>query len=148
MSISDINIKSRSWQLRKTIWVYIILSITAIAVDNIYALFGHGVQSATMTWMFLYPLMGGGLGYFLIERLIPRIVHARGYRLFYNLYNSGIATLTVGSFLKGILEIAGTSSPYTIGFYVTGCLFAAAGLIILFYIISCRTAPPVSPGEN
>jgi hypothetical protein len=113
--------------------VYIILSITAIAVNNIYALFGHGVHSAAMTWMFLYPLIGGGLGYFLIERLAPGIVKAKGYRLFYNLYNSGIATLTVGSFLQGILEIAGTSSPYTIGFYVVGLLFAVAGLVLLIY---------------
>jgi len=132
LSTSGINIKN-SWQLRKTIWVYIILSITAIAVNNLYALFGHGVHSAAMTWMFLYPLIGGGLGYFLIERLMPAIIHTGGYRLFYNLYNSGIATLTAGSFLKGILEIAGTTSPYTICFYIVGLLLAVAGLVILIY---------------
>jgi hypothetical protein len=39
----------------------------------------------------------------------------------------------VGSFLQGILEIAGTSSPFTIGFYVVGLLFAVAGLVLLIY---------------
>jgi zinc transporter ZupT len=126
-----IDIRNKNWQLRKTILVYIVLSLTAIAVDNIYAIFGHGVSSPAMTWMFLYPLIGGALIYFLIERLIPGVSRSPDYRLFYNVYNSGIATLTMGSFLKGILDIAGTSSPYTVLFNVTGWLFAAAGLILL-----------------
>jgi hypothetical protein len=125
------NVKDHNWQLRKTVLVYLILTLTAIAVNNIYALFGHGVHSASMTWMFLYLLIGGGIGYFLMERFIPGVVNAGGYQLFFNLYNSGLATLTVGSFLKGILEIAGTNSPYTIVFYITGGLFTAAGLIAL-----------------
>ena len=111
--------------------VYLVLSLTAIAVNNIYAIFGHGVHSAAMTWMFLYPLIGGTLIYFLIERLIPGVSKAAGYRVFYNAYNSGIAALTAGSFLKGILDIAGTSSTYTAVFYVIGWLFAAVGLILL-----------------
>lgn len=131
MSTLGIDIKYKNWQLRKTVLVFIVLSLTAIAVDNIYAIFGHGVSSAAMTWMFLYPLIGGALIYFLIERLIPGISRSPGYRLFYNIYNSGIATLTAGSFLKGILDIAGTSSTYTIVFSAIGWLFAAAGLILL-----------------
>jgi zinc transporter ZupT len=131
LSILGIDIRNKNWQLRKTILVYIVLSLTAIAVDNIYAIFGHGVSSPAMTWMFLYPLIGGALIYFLIERLIPGVSRSPDYRLFYNVYNSGIATLTMGSFLKGILDIAGTSSPYTVLFNVTGWLFAAAGLILL-----------------
>lgn len=142
MSISGINTKNTNWQLRKTVLIYIVLSLTAIAVDNIYAIFGHGVRSAAMTWMFLYPLIGGGLIYFLIERLIPGVSKAAGYRLFYNVYNSGIATLTVGSFLKGILDIAGASSTYTVIFNVIGWLFLVGGLILLASLtlryITCR----------
>ncbi|MFA6809194.1 MAG: hypothetical protein WCR27_09415, partial [Eubacteriales bacterium] len=82
-------------------------------------------------WMFIYPLICGALIYFLIERLIPGVSKIRGYRLFYNVYNSGIATLTVGGFLKGILEIAGTSSTYIVLFNVVGWLFVLVGLILL-----------------
>ena len=142
MSILGIDIKNKNWQLRKTILLYIVLSLAAIAVDNIYAIFGHGVSSATMTWMFLYPLIGGALIYFLIERLIPGVSKAAGYRVFYNLYNSGIAALFAGSFLKGILDIAGTSSSYTVIFNVIGWLFAAVGLILLTSFMVRYTAPP------
>jgi len=131
LSILGIDTNNQNWQLRKTGLVYLILSLTAIAVDNIYAIFGHGVSSAAMTWMFLYPLIGGALIYFLIERFIPGVSKATGYRFFYNVYNSGIATLTVGGFLKGILDIAGASSTYIVIFNVIGWLFVAVGLILL-----------------
>ena len=111
--------------------VYLALSFAAIAVDNIYAIFGHGVRSDAMTWMFLYPLIGGTLFYLLIELLIPWINRLVGYRVFFNIYNSGIATLTTGSFLEGILDIAGTSSPYVTVFYAAGWLLIASGLILL-----------------
>ena len=133
MSILGIDTKSKTWQMRKTVVVYIILSITAIAVDNIYAVFGHGVRSASMSWMFLYPLLGGALVYFFMERLAPRTGRAAGYRLFYNVHNSGIAILTAGSFLEGILEIAGTTSTYTVIFYIAGWIFLASG--VLLYLI-------------
>jgi hypothetical protein len=127
--ISDTDAKEKKRGLKRTIEVYMILAFTAVLTDNIYALFGHGVRSASMTWMFLYPLLGGALVYLLIELLLPRIRETAGLRLSYNLYNSGIALLTVGSFLRGILEIAGTASPYTPVFCLTGWGFAAAGLI-------------------
>jgi hypothetical protein len=134
----DIKDKCQKYETGKTILTYLALTVTAVLVDNIYALFGHGVRSAAMTWMFLYPLLGGALFYFFIGIIIPGISHAAGYRLFYNVYNSGIAILTVGSFLKGILDIAGTSSPYILLFYMTACLFIAAGLTLLaFPVLYC-----------
>ena len=131
MSILGIDTKNPSWKLRKTVLVYLLLSLAAIAVDNIYALFGHGVRSAFMSLMFLYPLVGGTAVYLLLELLAPRVSREPGYRLFSNLYNSGIAGLTTASFLQGVLEIAGTNSPYINAFYVTGGTMAAAGLILL-----------------
>lgn len=114
--------------LRKSAAVYVLVSLAAIVVDHIYALFAHGVSSAAMTWMFLYPLLGGALVYFLLDRLRPGVYGARYYRIFSNAYNSGIATLATGSFVRGILEIAGTSSPYTAAFYGLGAIIAATGL--------------------
>ncbi|MBN7772508.1 hypothetical protein [Clostridium aminobutyricum] len=125
MSISDIKVRSN----RKTVFVYIIASIVALVVNSVYGIFSHGVSSGAMTWMFLYPLLGGAFFYVVMGVLIPTANRINGYRKFYNLYNSGIATLTVGSFLNGILEIAGTSSPYTIFFYFAGGLLMAVGSI-------------------
>lgn len=128
MSISDINRKQRS----KTAIVYMTASLFTIAVNYIYSLFGHGEKSGFMTWMFLYPLLGGTL-IFILSALLPEVTHREGYRIFYNLYNSGIAALTVGSFMKGIFDIAGTSSRYVMAFSITGILFLLSGLVILVY---------------
>lgn len=127
----DINTKVQKY--KKTLLTYLIASIIAILVNNIYAIFAHGVSSAAMTWMFLYPLLGGMLFYLMICILMPNVSRKNGYRGFYNMYNSGIATLTVASFLKGILEIAGTSSPYIKFFNLAGVIFIATGLIYLFF---------------
>jgi hypothetical protein len=133
LSISAIKPKKQNWQLKKTVLVYYVLAATAIAVNYIYAIFGHGVHAPAMTWMFLYPLIGGALVYFLIAKLIPAVSNVTGYRLFYNLYNSGIATLTVASLLKGILDIAGTNSVYTGVFYVGGIILVVAGLVVFVF---------------
>jgi len=131
LSISGTDLKKRKKQIRKTILAYFTLSATAIAVNCIYGVFGHDVHSASMTWMFLYPLLGGTLFYTLVYLLIPDVVNLKTYRLFYNSYNSGIAALTIGNFLKGILEIAGTSSQYVLYFYIAGSLFILLGLAVL-----------------
>jgi hypothetical protein len=131
----DINKRNNKKQLGKTIWAYLILSVAAVVIDKVYDAFGHGVDSAAMTWMFLYPLLGGALFYFIIKTLIPHITKFADCRVFLNLYNSGIAALTLASLLKGILEIAGTNSPYLKYYYMTGGIFIAAGLIIIFMIM-------------
>lgn len=130
MYTSDTN-KWPAKGMGKTVWVHLALSATAIIVDNIYALFGHGVRSAAMSLMFLYPLLGGALGFFALRLAAPWARSGKGYRLGYNLYNSGIAVLTVGSFFKGILEIAGTASDHTRMFAITGWGLLAIGTIIL-----------------
>jgi hypothetical protein len=125
----DINKKNNEKQLRKTIWVYLVLSVVAVVVDKVYDIFGHGVNSVAMTWMFLYPLLGGALFYFIIQRIFPYSTKFVGWRVFLNLHNSGIATLTFASFIKGIFEIAGTNSPYLIYYYIIG-----GGLILVSLI--------------
>ncbi len=131
LSILDINNRNNQRQLGKTIRVYLILSVVAVVVDKVYGIFSHGVDSAAMTWMFLYPMLGGALFYFIILRLISNITKFDGYRVFLNAYNSGIATLTIASLLKGIFEIAGTNSSYLVYYYVTGGIFIAVGLVIM-----------------
>jgi hypothetical protein len=134
----DINTNAKRKQLRKTIFVYLILSVTAIVVDRVYDIFGHGVDSKAMTWMFLYPLLGGAVLYSAITLFSPNIIKFAGYRGFYNIYNSGIATLTFGSFLKGVLEIAGTNSDYLVFFYTVGGVFIVAGLVMMFVMVINR----------
>lgn len=138
MSTLGINLKGNNNQLKKTIWVYLGLSAAAVAIDQVYGVFSHGVDSVAMTWMFLFPLLGGALFYFIIQTFLSNKTRSAGFRIFANIYNSGIAALTLASLLKGILEIAGTDSPYLKYFYLSGELFIAAGLLILL-IIAIKT---------
>ena len=89
---------------------YIIAAIVCLIIAYIYSLFGHGVTSAYMTFMFLYPLIGG----------IPVLFIKDLNRFFISAYSCGIATLTVGSFVQGVFKIAGTSSEYPIIYYIVG----------------------------
>lgn len=106
----------------KTIVIFSIMTIFTFIFDKVYGIFGHGVTSPYMTYMFLYPLLGGVLFYGIIMLLIPSIVNKKRYRFFYNIYNSGIAVLTVGSFLRGIMEITGTFSTYLMAYTLVGWL--------------------------
>ncbi len=134
MFISGIKIKNNPTNLGKTIAVYLLLTLLSIAINLIYGFFSHGVHSAAMTGMFLYPLLGGALGYFLIARYAASITRFVVYRFGYNSYNSGIAALSVGSFLNGILEIAGTNSPYCLIFTIIGWLAIALGLAVFAFL--------------
>jgi len=135
LSTSDTSIRAPRKHIRKTTAAYLALSLLAVAVNYVYGLFGHGVHSGYMTWMFLYPLLGGAVFYNLISLAIPGAIRVSRYRMFFNTYNSGIAALTVGSFLKGILYIAGTDSAYTSYFDAAGWMLVAAGIIVLFSIV-------------
>lgn len=138
LSILDTKGKARKKKTRKTIGSYLILTLTAIAVNFVYGIFGHGVHSTAMTWMFLYPLLGGALIYLLIDRRASGITRFSGYRLGFNSYNSGIATLTIGSFIKGVLDIAGTNSPYLVFYTGMGWLFIAIGMTIFIILVVNR----------
>jgi hypothetical protein len=106
--------------MKKIFFVYIAISVLCVIIAQVYALFGHGLRSAYMDYMFLYPLVGGAIVF-----LFPR--GKKNSRLGYNLYNSGLAALTAGALLRGIVEIAGTGSPWIACFTAVGGLLTAAG---------------------
>lgn len=135
MSISDIREKDNRYRSSKTVIICLLLSIFAAVVNKVYSYFGHGVSSNAMTWMFLYPLLYGGLFYLMAGVFLPEVNRLQGYRLFYNTYNAGIATVTIGSFLKGIMEIAGTDSKYLKLFYMLGYGMLGAGILIFLVLV-------------
>ncbi len=80
-----------------------------------------------MTWLFAWPFVLGvlpGLVFWKGKRL-----HEPG-RLCINLWNSGVAALTVSSLLRGIFEIAGTASVYQARLmYAGGLMLLGAGIV-------------------
>jgi len=113
------------------VYVYMAVAAFCILFNYIYSLYAHGVSSNFMTFMFLFPLLGGGLvftGFYLLQNRVRA-----PSRLSFNLYNSGIAWLTVGSCVGGVIEIAGYESDHIRVFFVIGLFFVFSG--VLTYIM-------------
>jgi len=125
----SISSRPRSRRAKKTMIAYLVISVLSILIDRIYAQFGHGVYSAPMSLAFLYSLLGGALVFMLLWLFGPEDEDIWHSRLLFNLYNSGIAALMTGSLLKGVLDIAGTSSPYIIVYRLVGWLLLGIGIL-------------------
>ena len=114
---------------------YLIVAIIVFVIDRVYSIFSHGVGSLAMSTMVVSVLILGVAGYRLLGLTLHKRFTKKGVNRFIHLYNSGIATLVIGQFLKGVLDIAGTGSPY-IKYY-----FIASGFMILlsFITLSAKT---------
>lgn len=99
---------------------YLIFAAVILVFGIVYEHFSHEVYTPFMQFAFGFPLLGAALA------LVPAL---RG-KAFAGFARSGlvcgIATLTVASLLTGIFLIAGTSSPYTVWFWVAGAVLTGA----------------------
>lgn len=127
MSISATDNICQNRQTQKSLIAWLVIAVGCVVFDKVYAIFGHDVQSAAMSRMYLYPLLGGALVYLALTLLIPAANERRFYRLASNIYNSGLAALICGSLLKGVFEIAGTASNYVPVVMAVGWAMVAAG---------------------
>ncbi len=121
----------RSNKICKTLLIYTGITAFCALFSAVYEHFSHGVYSLYMVFLFLIPFAGGILPTcaFLFLRPIPCPgPFAR------NVYNWGIATLSVGCCLRGVLEIYGTDSAYIPYYMYSGLALIAASIII--YAIS------------
>ncbi|GHU70124.1 hypothetical protein FACS1894184_15140 [Clostridia bacterium] len=129
-SVTDPNVRS----MLRTGFVYVIIAIFCAFFGAIYEAFSHGVYSMYMMYAFAFPLAGGAA----VTLLFAAFPHKRiPSTLVKQLYNSGIATLTVGSVFAGALEIYGTTNWLVMVYWVVGIGFVAVSLI-LFVIIQSR----------
>ena len=115
--------------IKRTIIKYIFFTIFILAFGQIYEHFSFGVISNYMIYAFLIPLILG----LLINTIIyfTKIVPSKMGSC---LYNNGIITLTVGSILRGVLDIYGTTNMYLKIYLYAGVLLIIAGIIL--YIIN------------
>jgi len=119
-------------RIRNTMLIYIGVVVFCIAFGIIYETYSHGVISYFTILGFLFPLILGLIPYILL------FVFLRNYgpSIFSSYtYNAGVATITVGSYFKGMLEIYGTTREiYVIIYFVVAIVLLAVGLIS--YIVS------------
>jgi len=114
--------KTNRW--KKTALVYGILAAFCGAFSAVYLQFSHGESSPFLIWLFAPSLLLGMLPALLMSRIEstkrPGIAIRR-------IWNSAIATLSVGMLVRAIVNISGRYTEYdTIYWIASGVLFAAA----------------------
>lgn len=117
-------------RLRRITIAFIIITGLVFAAGMVYQLFGRGVVSPYMRLAFIYPLLFGvlfNLLLMIVQKQLP-FVGTVGFRLYSNIYNTGIAALTLYSFLMGVMDIAQAASPWTPFLAYIGWTCIAVGL--------------------
>lgn len=98
---------------------YLAVTTLCAAFGVVYELFSYGVYSFFMIYAFAFPLCGGVFPY-LIHCLFSRYPMPDEKARFMG--HAGIAALTVGSILSGVLEIYGTTNRLMILYGLLGAL--------------------------
>lgn len=112
-------------QTVKTAFVYLLISLFCALFGAVYEVFSHEVYSFYMLYAFIFPLAGGTLPFLAISLFRKRYPETVAR----NIYHSGIATLTVGSIIQGVLEIYGTTNRLTGLYWIVGVILLFAGII-------------------
>ena len=93
---------------------YIIVSIICLIASLIYEHFSHGVVSIFMLYACVVPFTAG-----ILKLIFNKILNS-------TLYRAGWITLLAYSYLRGVLEIYGTTSSYLVYF-----LYVGVGMVLL-----------------
>ncbi len=129
----------------KTALIYLAVSLFCVLFGAVYEIFSHGVYSGFMMYAFLFPLVGGTLPWLITsyclsssdgkkaEKQTSASQRVRN-RLFSQtilqaIYHCGIIALTVGSVMKGVLDIYGTTNR------LTSCYWIIGAALILFALV-------------
>lgn len=123
LSMSENKGKKR---LNSGVKVYLPVSVFCFLVFLIYDRFSHGVRSPFMTFLFLPPMVLGLLPSVLLW-IFPSI--PRQNTISANAYHAGVAAVTVSFLLRGIFEIAGTSSVYQSALMIAGIILLIVGIV-------------------
>ena len=103
--------------------VYLILSIFLFIFSRVYVSLSYGEVSIFMNTLSLVPLIGGGLlvGLLYLQPALSRIS--------FNLWNSGVAVLTAGFLLRGIINLSGRSTTLDWPYWLIGAGFLGLALV-------------------
>ena len=113
---------------KKSFFAYAAVMLFCMVFTPVYYRFSHGVRSEYLTWLWAVPAVLG---------VAPSVVRLFCPGIWDNcfvgcyLYNCGTAAIIVHTALKGIFEIAGTTSLYEKWIQVVGFIMLAAGAIVI-----------------
>ncbi len=110
---------------------YLLVTVFCALFGAIYELFSHGVYAYGMIYAFAIPLVGG---------LVPAMILMKydGLPLpspaAVQLWNFGLSALTVGSLFSGALEIYGTTSRFTVVYWLIGGVLLLVSLLMMLFL--------------
>ena len=125
------------------IWAYLTATVGCAVFGAVYELFSHEVYSGFMIYAFAFPLLLGVVPFFLLQKRGKPFPGRTA-----DLVHAGVAALTVGSILQGVLEIYGTTNPLTAVHWAAGSALSAAGWLLIFKRVRCRERPRPSRGGS
>lgn len=109
--------------IKKEIKWYILATIFVLIFGIIYEIFSHQVYSPFMYLAFLIPFVGLVIKIITIKKeIIPTKVSD-------NFFNASILTFTLGSIIKGFLDIYGTTNSLISIYLILGSLYILLSLI-------------------
>ena len=109
--------------MRKNLRFHLLAAGFLAFFGAVYELFSHGVYSGWMLFAFAIPLLLGALPYELLLRLGRRPGQA-----FLQLWNAGVACLSMGCVFQGVLAIYGTTNSLIVVYPIAGGLLLLLGL--------------------
>ncbi|HFI0593824.1 TPA: hypothetical protein ACGO2M_001687 [Streptococcus suis] len=130
MSTSVTNSTTR---FSRTFISYLAMAAFLFIFSRIYESLSYGEVSVFMHYMFCATLVGGIVLLGLLQ-IKPNLS-----RMTYNLWNSGVATITAGCLFRGIINLSGRSTTLDQPYWYVGAGFLALSLITLFISDSRRT---------
>lgn len=130
MTLFTSDSKEQKPKMGKTAFIYLLTALFCILFGAVYEHFSHQVYSTGMIYAFVFPLAGGTLPFMVFA--LYQFQRLPG-RLTLNLYHSGIAALTVGSIMTGVLEIYGTTNALLQCYWVTGIGLTCGGVMLYLF---------------
>ena len=107
---------------------HLAFSLFCALFGAVYEKFSFGVYSCCMIYAFVIPLILGSIP------LLSIAIWGKKYpdKTALTTWNSGIAVLTVGCIVQGVLEIYGTTNHLMIVYPIAGFILLSAGIILFF----------------
>lgn len=118
---------SSNKSVKKSLFIYIGVTIFAGIFSFEYELFSHQVYSNFMVYLFVVPLVLGVIPNALALAIL-RLDVGNAWQKTVQAF--AVATLSVGSVLQGIVEIYGTTNSLINYFFIAGSVFLLMSIII------------------
>lgn len=127
MTLSTSVTNQTAGRTARTFITYLATTAFLFIFSRIYESLSYGEVSIFMHYMFCVTLIGGGLllGFLTIKPNLSRLT--------FNLWNSGVATITAGFLLRGIINLSGRSTTLDQPYWFVGAGFLILALISLLF---------------